>query len=106
MLSPASPHLVVLQSGTGHALLCLHLVLRKMRGGERQQVVGGSSGHGRLLAGSVPVRGDGGEGRGLLQGRRGGKHALEVCYCWKEGMERGSETLQEDRNVINERKRH
>lgn len=89
LLTPASPHLVILQSGTGHTLLRLHLVLWKMRGDQRQQVVGGAAGHGWLLAGSVPVRGDGREGRGLLQGRWGGKHALEVCYCWKEGRERG-----------------
>lgn len=83
MLSPASPHLVILQSGTGHALLCLHLVLWKVRGGQRQQEVRSSTG--RLLARSVPVGRDGREGWGLLQRRRRGKHALEVCYRWEEG---------------------
>lgn len=97
MLSPAPPHLVILQSGTGHALLCLHLVLRKMGGGQRQQVVSSSTGW--LLARSVPVGCDGGEGRGLLQRRRCGKHALEVCYRWEE-RERGWETLQEVNNTF------
>lgn len=81
------PYLVILQPGTGHALLGLHLVLWKMRGGQRQQVVSGSPRHGWLLAGSVPVRRDGREGRGLLQRRRCGKHALEVCYRWSGGGE-------------------
>lgn len=81
MQIPASPHLVVLQSGTVHALLRLHFVLRKMCGGQRQQVV--SSSTGRLLARSVPVGRDGREGRRLLQRRRRGKHALKVCYGWE-----------------------
>lgn len=102
MLSPASPHLVILQSGTGHALLRLHPVLWKMRGGQGQQVV--SSSAGRLLAGSVPVGRDGREGRGLLQRRRRGKHALEVCYGCGEGRE-GEESLPEDSNALNKRKK-
>lgn len=81
-MRPASPHLVILQSGAGHALLCLHLVVWKMGAGQRQQVVSGSTG--RLLARGVPVGRDGREGWGLLQRRRRGKHALEI-YRWGDG---------------------
>lgn len=56
-----------------------------MGGGQRQQVV--SSSAGRLLARSVPVGRDGREGRGLLQRRRRGEHALEVGYRWEEDGE-------------------